>query len=72
LQKSTDWYFKVMDGAKSIAKRQGFEGVRWQKMTDNEGNEVPSSIGAMLVWQQPHPITFTELLYRDNPNKAVL
>ncbi|WP_169303376.1 hypothetical protein [Pedobacter cryophilus] len=72
LQKSTDWYFKVMDGAKNIAKRQGFEGVRWQKMTDNEGNEVPSSIGAMLVWQQPHPITYTELLYRDNPNKAVL
>lgn len=72
LQKSTDWYFKVMDGAKNIAKRQGFDGARWQKMTDNEGNEVPSSIGAMLIWQQPHPITYTELLYRDKPSKAIL
>ena len=72
LEKSTDWYFKVMDGAKNIAKRQGFDGVRWQKMTDNEGLEVPSSIGAMLVWQQPHPITYTELLYRDKPSKSLL
>lgn len=72
LQKSTDWYFKAMDGAKAIAKRQGFDGVRWQKMTDNEGAEVPSSVGAMLVWQQPHPITYAELLYRNKPNKAVL
>ena len=72
LQKSADWYFKAFDGAKEIAKRQGFDGVRWQKMTDNLGAEVPSSVGAMLVWQQPHPITFAELLYRDKPNKAVL
>lgn len=72
LQKSTDWYFKAFDGAKEIAKRQGFDGVRWQKMTDNLGAEVPSSVGAMLVWQQPHPITYAELLYRDKPNKAVL
>ncbi len=72
LEKSTDWYFKVMDAAKSIAERQGFDGVRWQKMTDNEGKESPSSIGAMLIWQQPHPITYSELLYRDKPNKAIL
>ena len=37
MAKSLDWYFSVADGAKSIAKRQGFDGLRWQKMTDHEG-----------------------------------
>ncbi|MEO5910530.1 MAG: hypothetical protein ABIP95_06555 [Pelobium sp.] len=72
LAKSTDWYLKVEDKAKAIAQRQGFEGVRWQKMTDNEGNECPSSVGAMLVWQQPHPITYAELLYRNDSSKEIL
>ncbi|MFD2288945.1 hypothetical protein GJU39_14865 [Pedobacter petrophilus] len=72
LTRSTDWYFKVADKAKNIAKVQGFEGARWQKMTDNKGNESPSSIGAMLIWQQPHFITFAELEYRSKPDKKVL
>ena len=72
LNKSMDWYFKVKDKAADIAKRQGFEGVRWQKMTDNEGNESPSSIGALFIWQQPHFITFTELEYRAHQDKKVL
>lgn len=72
LTRSTDWYFKVADRAKNIAKVQGFEGVRWQKMTDNKGNESPSSIGAMLIWQQPHFITFAELEYRAKKDKKVI
>lgn len=72
LSRSTDWYFKVADKAKKIAKIQGFDGLRWQKMTDNDGNESPSSIGAMLIWQQPHLITFAELEYRVHGDKKVL
>ncbi|WP_209435022.1 hypothetical protein [Pedobacter ginsenosidimutans] len=72
LNRSTDWYFKVADKAKKIAQVQGFDGVRWQKMTDNKGNESPSSIGAMLIWQQPHLITFAELEYRANQDEKVL
>lgn len=72
VNKSVDWYFKVQDKAANLAKRQGFDGLRWQKMTDNEGNESPSSIGAMLIWQQPHIITFTELQYRSHQDKKVL
>lgn len=72
LNRSTDWYFNVEDKAKNIAKVQGFDGVRWQKMTDNQGNESPSSVGAMLIWQQPHFITFAELEYRDKNDKKVL
>lgn len=72
MEKSLDWYFKVADKAFAIAKRQGFEGLRWQKMTDNEGNESPSSVGAFLIWQQPHFIYMAELLYRAKPTKQTL
>ena len=58
LEKSMSWYAKVADKAKKIAQRQGYEGVRWQKMTDAEGTETASSVGAFLIWQQPHFIYF--------------
>jgi hypothetical protein len=45
MEKSLDWYFKVAEKAKLIAKRQGFDGLRWQKMTDNEGTE-----SAVFCW----------------------
>ncbi|MDQ6903689.1 MAG: hypothetical protein M3139_11830, partial [Bacteroidota bacterium] len=63
---------KVEPGAKKIAMRQGYAGVRWQKMTDNLGEESPSSIGAFLIWQQPHFIYYTELCYRNHPDVATL
>ena len=72
LEKSMDWYFRAAAGAKAIAQRQGFDGVRWQKMTDNDGNESPSSVGAFLIWQQPHFIYLAELIYRSHRNAAVL
>jgi hypothetical protein len=72
LERSMTYYDKIEDRAKGIATRQGYEGVRWPKMTDNKGNESPSSVGAMLIWQQPHFITFAELTYRDHPNKETL
>lgn len=72
LEKSLSWYKKVAPVARDIADRQGYEGVRWQKMTDNDGREVPSSVGAFLIWQQPHFIYFTELLYRENRQPATL
>lgn len=72
LEKSLPWYQKVFDKAKNIAKRQGFEGARWQKMVDADGNESPSSVGSFLIWQQPHFITYAELMYRANPTNAVL
>jgi protein-glucosylgalactosylhydroxylysine glucosidase len=72
LEKSLDWYKQVYPIAKAIAGRQGFAGVRWQKMTDNTGEEIPSSVGALLIWQQPHFIYFAELCYRDKKDKNVL
>ena len=72
LQNTLSWYDKAAPIAKEIAHRQGYTGVRWQKMTDNDGREVPSSVGAFLIWQQPHFIYFTELLYRQNSSLAML
>ena len=72
MEKSLDWYFKVADKAEAIAKRQGFEGLRWQKMTNNQGDETPSSVGAFLIWQQPHFIYMAEMLYRSKPSSDVL
>lgn len=72
MEKSMQWYFKAYDGARDIAKRQGFKGVRWQKMSDNEGGESPSNVGSFLLWQQPHLIYQAELLYRNNPAKQTL
>ena len=72
LEKSLEWYKKVSGKAKQIAARQGYDGIRWQKMTDNEGEESPSSVGAFLIWQQPHFIYFAELSYREHMNIATL
>lgn len=72
LERSLDWYFKVADKARALAKRQGFDGLRWQKMTDHSGEETPSSVGAFLIWQQPHFIYMAEQLYRQKKDPAVL
>ena len=72
MEKGAGWYFKVAGGAKKLAARQGFEGLRWQKMTDNNGNESPSSVGALLIWQEPHIITFAEMGYRAHPDHQTL
>ncbi|GLB51249.1 hypothetical protein NBRC110019_02880 [Neptunitalea chrysea] len=72
LERSLPWYQQVTNKAKKRAQRQGFEGVRWQKMTGPYGNESPSSIGSFLIWQQPHFITFAELMYKAEPSKETL
>ena len=72
LDKTLNWYNKVEPIAKDIARRQGFDGVRWMKMTDPSGSEAPSSVGSFLIWQQPHIIYLAELLYRANPNEETL
>ena len=58
------WYRKAAHNARQIAKRQGFKGIRWMKMTDPEAGEAPSNVGSYLIWQQPHLIYLAELIYR--------
>lgn len=72
MEKTLGYYFKTFDKAKLLAERQGYQGVRWIKMSDNDGNESPSSVAAFLIWQQPHIIYMTELAYRDKADDATL
>jgi protein-glucosylgalactosylhydroxylysine glucosidase len=72
LEKSMGWYNAVLTKAKATAHWQNYAGARWQKMTDPFGDESPSGIGAFIIWQQPHPIYFSELLYRNDPGQATL
>ena len=72
LAPSLEWYKKVEPIAREIAQRQHFDGVRWMKMTDPSGKEAPSSVGSFLIWQQPHYIYMSELIYRQNPTPETL
>lgn len=68
-----DWYNDVAyPKALDIAKRQGFKGARWMKMTDPEAGEAPSNTGSFLIWQQPHYIYMAEEMYRANPSEETL
>ncbi len=72
LEKSLNYYNVIFEKAKKKAETQGYKGVRWQKMTDHNGNDSPSGVGEFLIWQQPHIIYFAELCYRENPDKSTL
>jgi hypothetical protein len=72
LEKSLSWYKNIFSIAKEKAERQGYSGVRWPKMVGYDGRESPSSVGVFLIWQQPHLIYFSELLYRYYKDESIL
>jgi len=72
LERSLDWYKKIFSTAKKTTEHQGYKGVRWPKMTSYDGRESPSEIGVFLIWQEPHPIYYAELLYKQKKEKSVL
>ena len=69
LEKQMDYYRRIYDNARQTAQIQGYDGVRWPKMVGPDGRESPSSVGTYLIWQQPHFIFFSELLYENSQNK---
>lgn len=72
LNRTLDWYHRAEPVARQIAERQGFDGIRWMKMTDPDAMEAPSKVGSFLIWQQPHLIHLAELVYRATKDEAVL
>ncbi|HNY40358.1 MAG TPA: glycoside hydrolase family 65 [Bryobacteraceae bacterium] len=70
LERSIAWYERILPVAEEKARRQGYKGARWPKMTDPSGRDSPSNVGEMLIWQQPHPIALAELCYRAHPDRA--
>jgi hypothetical protein len=72
LETSLGYYRHILDAAQGTAKRQGYRGARWPKMTSPTGAESPSSVGPFLIWQQPHPIFYAELVHRQRGDRATL
>ena len=64
LLRSLDWYLDILDVARATAARQGYPGARWPKQVGPKGRESPTEIGALLAWQQPHPIHLLELAWQ--------
>jgi hypothetical protein len=73
LEKSLAWYKNVLlpAGLKD-AKAQGFEGVRWPKMSGIDGRTGPGTINPYIIWNQPNPIALCELVYRAKPTRETL
>ena len=69
LEKQLNYYRQIYNNALLTAQNQGYEGVRWPKMVGPDGRESPSTVGTYLIWQQPHIIFFSELLYNNSKNK---
>ncbi len=72
LERSLDYYQRILPSARQRAKAQGYTGARWPKMTSPDGYDSPSPIGPLLIWQQPHPIAMAELCYQSHPNRETL
>ncbi len=72
LERSLAWYQAILPVAREKARKQGYKGVRWPKMTSPDGHDSPSKIGELLIWQQPHPIAMAELCYQSAPSRAIL
>jgi len=72
LEKTLDYYSDILLSAEDFASEQGYKGARWPKMTGPEGVDSPSGIGPLLIWQQPHPVYYAELIYRFKPTRETL
>ncbi|KAI0187158.1 Six-hairpin glycosidase-like protein [Xylaria flabelliformis] len=65
-------YSDFLSSSIDRARRQGYEGARWGKMTDPTGRSAPGEINSLLIWQQPHPMYFAETEYRSFPSATTL
>ncbi|HEX9048363.1 MAG TPA: hypothetical protein VF988_15155, partial [Verrucomicrobiae bacterium] len=72
LERSLGYYQNILPRAQGTAAKQGYTGARWPKMTSPSGAESPSPVGPFLVWQQPHPIFYAELCWRQHRDRATL
>lgn len=64
LEKSLGWYVGFLPQARARAAEQGVRGAWWPKMIGPDGADSPSKVSPFIMWQQPHPIYMSELLYR--------
>lgn len=72
LEKSFGWYLKHQPEARENAARNGYAGLRWQKMVGPDGIDSPSPIAPLIIWQQCHIIYMLELVYQQTPSDEFL
>ena len=72
LEKGLAWYRRILPSGQAEARAQGFDGVRWPKMSGLDGRTGPGSINPFIIWNQPNPIALSELVYRARPMRATL
>jgi hypothetical protein len=72
LENNLGWYGEILPKAQELAQSQGYEGARWPKCVTEEGVNAPCYIEPFLIWQQPHPIYFAELLYSVGKDRETL
>ncbi len=72
LERSLPWYLEHLPKAREEAARHKVKGAWWPKMTGPEGRNSPSLVSPFLMWQQPHPILLSELVWRSRKDQATL
>lgn len=63
---SLKWYLGLLDSSRKRAEEQGYQGIRLPKMTDPRGDDTPSNIGCLLIWQMPHLFIFLDEIQKQN------
>ncbi len=71
-ERTLAFYEKALPSAKDRAQRQRYPGARWPKMTSPDLQDSPSSVGVLLIWQQPHPIFYASLCHRAQPTDQTI
>lgn len=64
LERSLRWYVGFLPRARARAAEQGLQGAWWPKMIGPDGADSPSKVSPFIMWQQPHPVYMSELLWR--------
>lgn len=72
LERGLAWYRRILPRGIEQARAEGFEGVRWPKMSGIDGRPSPGGINPYIIWNQPNPIYLAELVYRAKPTPATL
>lgn len=63
LVKSFDYYLSIMPSSLKKASLNGYKGLRFPKMTGPDGEDSPSNIGPLLIWQAPHILFMLQEIY---------
>ncbi len=70
--KALECYQTFLPTARKLAKQFGYTGAKWGKQVGPEGRTAPWDPTYLLHWQQPHPIFFAEMEFRQKSDQTTL